>query len=153
MKKSLLTLVLCAFAFGLGFGFNNVALSEANSKIAYVNVTKLVQSSKTIKSAQATKQKQEQEMLTWFKNASAEINKQKTKEAKDSMVKKYESQLTQKKKAISDAYVKKVEEVDKQLNVVIQQKAQSMGYNLVLRKESVLFGGVDITDSILPLVK
>ena len=153
MKKSLLTLVLCSFAFGLGFGMNNVAFSDANQKIAYVNVTKLVQSSKTLKSAQSAKEKQEQEMLNWFKTASADINKQSTKEGKEALVKKYETQLNQKKKTIADAYIKKVNDVDKQLNDVIQQKSKDMGYDLVLRKESVLFGGVDITDSILPLVK
>ena len=50
MKKSLLTLVLCSFAFGLGFGLNNVAFSNAPaSKVAYVNVGKLLASSKSIK--------------------------------------------------------------------------------------------------------
>ena len=43
--------------------------------------------------------------------------------------------------------------VDKQLDTAITQKAKAMGYDLVLRKDSVLFGGVDITDQILPLVK
>ena len=79
--------------------------------------------------------------------------KQQDKEARKALIKKYEAQLTQKKKSIKDAYSKKVLEVDKQLDAEITKQAKAMGYNLVLRKDSVLFGGVDITDKILPTVK
>ena len=108
MKKSLMTLVLCSFAFGLGFGFNNLAFSDVKtSKIAYVNVAKLLAASKTIQAAESQKAKQTQDMLKWYDNASADIQKQKTAEGKKTLIKKYEAQLTQKKKAIKDAYAKK----------------------------------------------
>ena len=154
MKKNLLTLVLCSFAFGLGFGMNNVAFSNAAlTKVAYVNVAKLLSTSKTLKTAEQTRAKQTQDMLKWYDNANAEIMKQQDKQAKKDLIKKYEAQLTQKKKSIKDAYAKKVLEVDKQLDAEITKQAKDMGYTLVLRKESVLFGGVDITDKILPSVK
>jgi outer membrane protein len=154
MKKSLLTLVLCSFAFGLGFGFNNIAFSNvAASKVAYVDVTKLLSSSKALKAAEQTRTKQTQEMLKWYDSASADIQKQKTKEGKAALIKKYEAQLTTKKKTIRDGYIKKVDEVDKQLDVAISTKAKAMGYDIVLRKDAVLFGGTDITAQILPLVK
>ena len=44
-------------------------------------------------------------------------------------------------------------EVDTQLDTTISTKAKAMGYELVLRKDAVLFGGTDITAQILPLVK
>ena len=76
MKKSLLTLVLCSFAFGLGFGFNNIAFSNvAASKVAYVDVTKLLSASKALKSAEDARTKQTQEMLKWYDSASADIQK------------------------------------------------------------------------------
>lgn len=155
MKKSLLTLVLCAFAFGLGFGLNNIAFSSATAglKVAYVDVSKLLASSQTLKTAEQTRAKQTQEMLKWYDSASADIQKQKTKEGKAALIKKYEAQLTQKKKTIKDGYIKKVTEVDKQLDTAITAKAKAMGYDLVLRKDSVLFGGVDMTSQILPSVK
>ena len=53
MKKSLLTFVLCSFAFGLGFGLNNIAFSDVQApKVAYVNVGKLLSASKVLKSAE-----------------------------------------------------------------------------------------------------
>ena len=154
MKKALLTLVLCSFAFGLGFGFNNVAFSNvATSKIACVNVSKLLTVSKALQQAEADREKQTNDMLKWYDKASADIQKQQTEAGKKTLINKYEAQLTQKKKAIKDNYAKKVNSIDKQLDTVITQKAKAMGYDLVLRKDSVLFGGVDITEQILPLVK
>lgn len=153
MKKSMLTLLLCSFAFGLGFGMNNIAFSGTASKVAYVNVPKVLAASKTLKSAQEAQLKQTKEMLKWYDTASADIQKQKTKEGRDTLIKKYEAQLTTKKQTIKDAYTKKVNQVDKQLEDVITSKANALGYDLVLRKESVLVGGTDITAQILPLVK
>jgi len=154
MKKNLLTLVLCAFAFGLGFGINNIALSELNaSKVAYIDVSKLLSASKVIKSAEDTKRKQTEDMLKWYDTASADIRKQQTQEGKNSLIQKYEAQLTTKKNNIKDAYAKKIQEADKQIDGVITQKAKELGYDLVFRKESLLYGGNDITSQIVPLVK
>ena len=154
MKKSLLTLVLCSFAFGLGFGLNNIAFSDVQaSKVAYVNVGKLLSASKVLKSAEETRAKQTQNMLKWYDTASADIKKQSTAAGKQTLIKKYEEQLTQKKKSIRDDYAKKVNQVDNQLSEAVNQKAKAMGYDLVFRKDSLLFGGTDITASVLPLVK
>ncbi|MBQ8635735.1 OmpH family outer membrane protein [bacterium] len=154
MKKSLLTLVLCSFAFGLGFGLNNVAFSDTPAlKVAYVNVPKLLAASKTLKAAEQARVKQTQDMLKWYETASADIQKQSTKAGKDALIRKYEDQLTQKKKTIKENYTKKVTEVDKQLDTAISTKAKAMGYNLVFRKDSLLFGGTDITAQVLPSVK
>ena len=154
MKKNLLTLALCFFAFGLGLGFNNIAFSDgAGIKIGYVNVAKLLETSKALKAAEDARAKSTTEMLKWYDTASEDIQKQTTPEARKNLVKKYEDQLTKKKNTIKDAYAKKVAEIDKQMSEVINQKASAMGYNIVLRKDSVLFGGDDITAQILPLVK
>lgn len=154
MKKSLLTLALCSFAFGLGFGMNNIAFSNITpAKVAYVNVPKLLSASKTLKAAQETQAKQTKDMLKWYDTASADIQKQTTEAGKKALIKKYEAQLTQKKKTIKETYSKKVTQVDTQLDTAITTKAKAMGYELVLRKDAVLFGGTDITAEILPLVK
>lgn len=154
MKKSLSTMLLCSFAFGLGFGINNIAFSDGTPiKVGYVNVPKLLAASKTIKAADETKARQTKEMLAWYDTASADIQKQQTPQGRQALIKKYEAQLTSKKEAIKNEYVKKVTQVDAQLDTAINQKAKAMGYTLVFRKDSLLFGGDDITGQILPLVK
>jgi len=154
MKKNLLTLVLCSFAFGLGFGINNIAVSENTpQKIGYINVGKLLAASKVLKTAETTRANQTKDMLKWYDTASADIQKQATPQSKEAAIKKYEAQLTQKKNSIKDAYAKKVSEVDNQLSSVINQKAKELGYDIVLREDAVLYGGTDITAQVLPLVK
>ena len=97
MKKNLVALVLCSLAFGAGFGLNNVAFSDMKTaKVAYVDVSKLLAASKTIKSAEEARAKQTKDMLAWYNTASADIKKQSTKAGKDALIKKYEAQLTQK---------------------------------------------------------
>ena len=152
MKKAFLATIACMLAFGIGL-VSPAFCEDGKLKIAYVNVEKLLASSKAIKAAETARAKQTEEMLKWYNTASADIQKQKTQEGKQALVKKYEAQLTAKKKSIKDAYAKKISEVDSQLDSVITQKAKDMGYDIVLRKESVLYGAVDITNSILPLVK
>ena len=154
MKKNLVTLLLCSLTFGIGVGLNNFAVSDIKTaKVAYVDVSKLLAASKTIKSAEEARAKQTKDMLSWYNTASADIKKQSTKAGKDALVKKYEAQLTQKKKTIKDNYAKKINEVDKQLNNLITAKAKGLGYDLVFRGDALLFGGTDITDQILPSVK
>ena len=154
MKKNLIALMLLIFAFGLGFGVNNIALSNIDSsKIAYIDINKLTLSSKTIKQAVANREKQTAEMLKWYDIASLEIQKQDTKENKDILVKKYEAQLTQKKKIIKDAYSKEINKANNQIETVISQKAKELGYEFVFRKDALIVGGTDITAHVLPLVK
>ena len=154
MKKNLLTLVLCSFAFGLGFGLNNIAVSDNPiQKVGYVDVAKLLSSSKTLKSAEDARANQTKDMLKWYDTASADIQKQTTPQAKEAAMKKYEAQLTQKKKSIKDAYVKKVNDVDNQLMAVISQKSKELGYDVVFRSDAILYGGTDITAQVVPLVK
>ena len=154
MKKNLVTLVLCSLAFGIGFGLNNTAFSDIKTaKVAYVDVSKLLAASKTIKSAEDARAKQTKDMLAWYNTASADIRKQSTKAGKDALIKKYEAQLTQKKKTIKDNYAKKINEVDVQLDKLITDKAKGLGYDLVFRKDSLLYGGTDITAQILHSVK
>ncbi len=154
MNKILNTLALCVFAFGLGFGVKSFAFSNIDvSKIAYIDVNKLVLASKTVKQAQETRDRQTKEMLNWYDSASNEIEKQQTKEAKQSLIAKYENQLTQKKNLIQNEYSNNIEKANNQISSVIDKKAKELGYLLILRKDSILFGGEDITSSILPLVK
>ena len=156
MKKilSTFTLVICAFAFGLGVGVSSVAVAELGGlKVAYVDTQKLLSSSKAIKQAESAKEKQTQEILKWYNVAGEEIRQQNDPNVRDALVKKYEAQLVQKRKAVKDAYTSKITQADNQMDAVITQKAKELGYDFVFKKESLLFGGTDITAHVLPLVK
>ena len=154
MKKNIITALLCTIAFGLGMGVNNFAMSGTNNiKIACIDINRLALSSNTVRQAQATRDKQTKDMLQWYDRASADIQKQESQEAQKALVKKYENQLTQKQKLIKEQYSKEIKRADSQMENVISQKSKELGYNLVFKKDALLFGGDDITSEILPLVK
>jgi len=154
MKKNILTPILCIIAFGIGVSVNNAAMSDiSNSKIAYVDINKLVSASKVISQAQTLREKQTHEMLKWYDSANIDIQKQTTKENKEALIKKYETQLSQKKKTIKDNYSKDIKKADVQMQEVISKKAKDLGYTFVFRKDALLVGGDDITSEVLPLVK
>ena len=123
------------------------------NKIAYVDTSKLIINSNTVKQAQNIRDMQTKEMLKWYDNANNEIQKQQTKEAKEALIKKYEKELTQKKQSIKDNYIKEVKKADSQMNNIISKKANELGYSIVFKKDALLFGGNDITSQILPSVK
>lgn len=154
MKNNFLIPALCVLCFGMGIGINNIAMSDTNkTKIAFVDINRLIATSQNVKEAQNIRDIKTKEMLKWYDGASDEIEKQQTKEAKDMLIKKYEAQLTQKKKNIKDSYTKELIKADIQIESAISKKSKELGYNLVFRKDALIVGGEDITSQILPLVK
>ncbi len=154
MKRNLTTALIALGAFGLGVSMNNFAMSNiANPKIACVDISRLALSSSVIKNAQETRDYQTKELLNWYDNASLDIQKQETQEAKKALTKKYENQLTQKQKTIKEQYNKELKKADSQMTDIITTKSKELGYNLVFRKDALLFGGEDITSKVLPYIK
>ena len=154
MKKNLTMPILCMLSFGIGVGVNNMALSDINnSKIAYVDVNKLLNASQTVKRANIARENQTKEMLKWYDNANIDIQSQATKEAKQELIKKYEAQLSQKKKTIKNLYDSDISKADIQIESAIAKKGRELGYTLIFKKDALLLGGDDITSHVLPDVK
>ena len=92
-------------------------------------------------------------MLKWYDSIDSQIKAKTKEEEKIALIKKYEPELKKKKDAIRKDYAAKIKAIDTQVSSAINQKAKDMGYTIVLKGDSVLFGGDDITSSVLPLVK
>jgi len=122
-------------------------------KIAVIDIQKVVASSaqvKALKKAQETKNK---EIQKFIKTAQDDINKQSTDANKKKMTEKYEKQLQTKKEANLKEYTTKLKEADVSITAQISQQAKAMGYTMVLPKSSVVFGGDDITEAIIKVIK
>ncbi|MBR1617999.1 hypothetical protein IJ670_07600 [bacterium] len=124
----MLTLVCCAFAFGLGLGVNNVAFSDVKARVATVDVNKMLSASKAVKAAQDLREKDTKELLKWYDSAAHEISLKQDPAQKQALIKKYESQLTARKTAIKDAYAKKLNTADDHMKAAIAIKAKELGY-------------------------
>lgn len=150
MKKELKILTLTGFAFALGFGINNFAMSDTTqtSNIAVVDVAKLIESSDKVKSLKSEQAKNMEDLTKLAQSAKADIEKQSTEENKEKLAKKYQETINQRRQNNAENYAKQLAVIDKDVDNLVKQKAKSSNYNLILAKSSVLYGGEDITDEL-----
>lgn len=153
MKNKIILMVM--FAFTLGLITNNFAMSKspADFKVGYVDVKEVVSASKQVQALQAEQIQKNNELKATIKKAQTEISKQKDEKKKQELIKKYENDIAYIKNTNDKKYEKKLTEIDKSISKTIQDKAKSAGYDLVLSKTVVLYGGNDITTEIAKAVK
>ena len=152
MKKTNVLLIAITM-FAIGFGLNNVAMSNINGKIAVVDVQTVVSNSAQVKTLKKNQEKNIQELDKWIKTARTDIEKQKTEAGKEKLAKKYDAELLKKREKISKEYNEKLKEIDSSISATIAEQAKAGGYDIVLSKGVVLFGGEDITKAISKAVK
>ena len=94
-----------------------------------------------------------QDLEKWLKTVRADVEKQQTQEGKEKLVKKYDAEFAKKKEAIAKNYQTKLQEIDKSITATIANQAKLKGYDMVITKGTVLYGGDDITQDIIKVVK
>ena len=122
-------------------------------KIAVIDIQKIVAASSQVKALKSAQEAKNKEIAAFIKKAQNDINKQTDEAKKKSLTESYEKQLAQKKEASLKDYTTKLKAADANITAQIGKKATEMGYTMVLPKSAVVFGGDDITDTILKVVK
>lgn len=141
-------------ALVLGIGIGSAAIAEGVSgKVAVVDVPKIVSESKQVQALKDEQAKKSQELNKWLDVVRADVAKQQTEAGKEKLLKKYEGELAKKREANAKDYAKKLSEIDKNISATIEAQAKANGYDLVLSKSTVLYGGEDITAEIAKVVK
>ena len=154
MKKGLRILAVGAVLFGLGVA--NIAMAQdaqVAPKYAVVDVQKVVASSKQVKALKVEQEKQAKELAKWIETAKADVEKQKTEELRVKVAKKYDEQLAKKREASAESYAKKLTAIDDSISKTIEAQAKANGYDMVFSKSTVLYGGDDLTNTIIKVVK
>ena len=126
MKKLLTILSLSALLMTTAA----YAAPEAQ-KIAVVDIQKVVAASSQVKALKASQDAKK----------------------KKSLAESYEKQLKQKREANVKEYTTKLKAADANITAQIGKKATELGYTMVLPKSAVVWGGDDITDTILKVIK
>lgn len=138
------------------FVMSVMSVNTANAdvdKIAVVDLQKVVSSSSQVKVLKDEQYKKATELEKWLQIAKKDIEKQSTQENKQKLIKKYDAELARKREMNTKEYNKKLGEIDESVSRTIVTFAKSKNYDLVLAKSNVLFGGIDITNEIMKLVK
>lgn len=130
-----------------------VLAEPTTPKIAVVDIQKVVASSSQVKSLEASKEAKNKELTEFIKKAQADVNKQTDQAKKKTLAEQYEKQLATKREALTKDYVTKLKATDANITAQIGKKATEMGYTIVLPKSSVVYGGDDITSTILQVIK
>lgn len=131
----------------------NASCAADTNKIAVVDLQKVVSSSKQVKVLKDEQYKKVTDLEKWLEVAQADIKKQSSEENKQKLIKKYDAELAKKREANTQEYNKKLSEIDASVSQTITNYAKSKGYDMVIAKSNVLFGGIDITNEIMKIVK
>lgn len=153
--KNKLIIISMLLAFITGLSINNFAMSAipSNFKFAVVDVNDVVSKSPQVKALRTENAQKIEELQKWLQTVRAEVNKQSTKAGKEKLIKQYDAQFAKKQEAIRNNYAAKLKAIDKSISATIAREAREGGYNLVLAKGAVLYGGDDITAAISKKVK
>ncbi|MBR1680829.1 OmpH family outer membrane protein [bacterium] len=146
---------IAVLAFTLGIFTNNFAMSSvpANYKVGVVDVHKVVTNSKQVLALQSEQTKKADELKNTIKKAQDEISKETDQKKKEQLIKKFDNDISYIKNTNDKNYAKKLAEIDKSITKTIQEESKKAGYDLVLAKGMVLYGGTDITDTVAKAVK
>lgn len=156
MKKQIIILSSAVvISLVMGYSINNIAISKAQPeyKIATVDIQKIVANSTEIKSLKAEQEKQMQNMQSTIDKARTEISKEQDPVKIAQLEEKYRNEINNQKLALDTSYNTKVKTIDSKIKTAVVEKARSMNYNIVLPKNTVLFGGDDITDEVSQIIQ
>ena len=150
MKKnlgllSLLTALVCSMTI------NTVMAHDFN--VAIVDVPQLVSSSAQVQALKKEQQTKAEEMVKFIEKARKDVaditDANKKKAAED----KYNKEFQAKKEKMDKEYADKLKAIDDSISKQINDQAKAKGYDLVLSKNMVLYGGKDITAELVKSIK
>ena len=146
-------LLIAVAMFFLGYTVNNIAVSSDVSKIAVIDVQAVVNKSAQVQTLKKEQTAKTQELQKWLKVVTADINKQTTEDGKQKLAKKYNAEYAKKQEAILKNYQERLSVIDQNISNTIAQEAKNGGYDMVLAKGVVIYGGDDITETVSKVVK
>ena len=127
--------------------------APAPQKIAVVDIQKVVSASAQVKALKASQEAKNKELAAFIKKAQEDVNKQTDVNKKKSLAESYEKQLKTKREANIKDYTTKLKAADANITAQIGKKATELGYTMVVPKSTVIWGGDDITETVLKGIK
>lgn len=123
------------------------------NKIAVVDVNKVVGQSKRVQDLKTEQETKVRELNMWLAGIKVDVESRKSEEEKQILVAEYNKQFAQRQNEIRDNYTQKLKDIENEITELISKAAQEKGYDMVLSKYVVLFGGDDITEEIMATVQ
>lgn len=153
MNNKIKLLAVCVSAFVIEFSASNIAISDVPSKIAVVDVSAVVNSSSQVQALKKDQETKAKELMTFIEKARKDISSTTDVKKKQALEEKYNKELNTKRAAMDKNYATKLSAIDNNISTKIAEQAKAAGYDVVLAKGVVLYGGSDITEAVKKAVK
>ncbi len=153
MNKKIKFLVVGLSTFVIGLTLGNFAMSDVPSKIAVVDVASVVASSSQVKALKKEQEAKTKEIVSFIEKARKDVAATTDVKKKQALEDKYNKELASKKAAMDKNYAAKLTAIDSTISKQIEAQAKAAGYDIVLAKGAVLYGGSDITEAVKKAVK
>ena len=151
MKKSLGLLTATVAVLGcLSFGLEATA---ADISVAIVDVPQVVAASSQVQKLKKEQQAKADEIVKFIEKARKDVAGITDANKKKAAEEKYSKELQAKKTKMDADYAEKLKAIDTSISKKIEEQAVLQGYDVVLSKGIVLYGGKDITNEIIKAVK
>lgn len=151
MNKNLGLLAATIAVIG-GLSLSSAAFAQ-EFKVAVVDVPQVVNASAQVQALKKEQQAKANEIVKFIEKARKDVatitDASKKKDAED----RYTKELQAKKEKMDKEYTDKLKAIDSSISKQIEAQAKLDGYSVVISKGVVLYGGEDITEKIMKVVK
>ncbi|MCI5634921.1 MAG: OmpH family outer membrane protein [Alphaproteobacteria bacterium] len=127
--------------------------NNSEPKFAVVDVQRVLSESKDVAALKTERANQIAELQKMADDANAKLAKISDEDAKKKESEKYLAEINTKKEGFDKMYVSALQASDQKLNDIIKSVADKENLTVIISKGSVVNGGVDITDSVVDMVK
>lgn len=123
------------------------------SNIAVIDVQAIVNSSAQVKALREAQAAKINELNLWLRNAQNEVNAEHDKERQQALLQKYNAEFALKRRDIALQYQQELKTVSDNISQTVAAEAEKKGYSMVIAKNIVICGGVDITEHVAKIIK
>ena len=150
MKRNL---GLFAFTLAILGALTLNTVQAAEVTVAVVDVPQVVNASAQVQALKKEQQDKAYEIMKFIEKARKDIASMTDANKKKAADEKYTKELQAKKDKMDKDYAEKLKAIDASISQQIESHAKAQGYDVVLSKGIVLYGGKDITEDIKKVVK
>lgn len=150
MKRNL---GLFAFTLAILGALTLNTVQAAEVSVAVVDVPQIVNASAQVQALKKEQQAKADEIVKFIEKARKDVASISDTNKKKAAEEKYTKELQAKKEKMDKDYTEKLKSIDASISQQIEAHAKAQGYDIVLSKGIVLFGGKDITTEIIKVVK
>lgn len=131
----------------------SVQNAEPVIKYGFVDVNKVVAASKAVEKANKERAAEKKKIIKFIEESANKMNKEEDEKKREEMKNQFDLDLTAKKSEMNKSYGEKLMKINNDINAELIKIAKDKDYQLILTKDAVLYGGDDLTQDLIKVVK